>query len=251
MSETRQDIYRNVLKTCHEAGFESTITLIEDRHICFNIAAGKRVLKLLVKVAPNADRINETTARELHTIGQQLSAKPVIISEKRNRNDLEQGAVYERHGVPVISPNTFSDALLRNLLPYVYVRQGGVFVKLEPQLLRTLREKHELSLGKVAEILGVSRRTIYEYERGAIDPPVDTAIQLEDVFGTEVLKTISPFEPPTQSSQEQQKTPPVPPDGEVEEQAADKFAELGMDVIFARHSPFDAIAKTQDKTIIT
>ncbi|MHA1713276.1 MAG: hypothetical protein ACTSW4_04475, partial [Candidatus Ranarchaeia archaeon] len=41
------------------------------------------------------------------------------------------------------------------------------------------------------------------------------------------------------------------PEDEVEEQAADKLNDLGVNVIFARHAPFDAIAKTKDKSIIT
>jgi len=251
LSELIQDIHKNVLRTCYKAGFQSTITLLENQHICFDIAASKNVLQLLLKVVTNADRLNETTIKELNRVASQLMAKPVIISKKRNRKKLEEGAVYERHGVPVISPKTLSDALLQSILPYVYVRQGGIFVKLDKQLLRTLREAHNLSLGKVAEILGVSRRTIYEYERGTIDPPVNKAVYLEDLFGPDVIKSISPFDPPTHSPQKGAQSEDILPEDEVEEQAADKLNDLGVNVIFARHAPFDAIAKTKDKSIIT
>ena len=239
------------MKTCNKAGLESTTTVVDDRKICFNIAARKSAFSLLFKVVINADRVTENSTKELHMLSKQLIAKPVIISLKRNRTELEQGAVYERHGIPVISPKTLADTMLRNTLPFVYVKQGGIFVKLNPELLRKLREEQGLSLGAIAEKLGISRRSIYEYERGTTDPPVEKAIHLENLFGPNVIMAVSPFDPPRQSSNEEQATKPNLPEDEIEEQAGDKLNELGIDVFFARYAPFDAIARTKDKSIIT
>jgi putative transcriptional regulator len=206
---------------------------------------------LLFKVVKNADRVTENSAQELQKLSKYLVAKPVIISNKRNRAELEHGAVYERHGIPIISPETLADTMLRNNHPIVYVKQGGIFVKLNSDLLRQLREAQDLSLGTVAEKLGVSRRSIYEYERGTIDPPVEKAIQLEDIFGPQVIMAISPFDSPRQSGEDKPKAKLNPPEDEVKEQAGDKLNELGIEVFFARYAPFDAIAKTKNKTIIT
>jgi putative transcriptional regulator len=53
----------------------------------------------------------------------------------------------------------------------------------------------ELSVGKLAELLRISRRTLYGYERGMAKASVSVAYNLEWVLGIPVVKPIDIFDP--------------------------------------------------------
>jgi len=57
--------------------------------------------------------------------------------------------------------------------------------------LRQRREEAGISLGALAKELGVSRETVYRYEREEIEAPAKIAQKLIDMFGEDVIKKIS------------------------------------------------------------
>ncbi len=57
--------------------------------------------------------------------------------------------------------------------------------------IRVLRENHEYSQDKLAEVLGVSRQLVSKWERGAGLPTVDMIVKMSELFGVttdEILK---------------------------------------------------------------
>lgn len=52
--------------------------------------------------------------------------------------------------------------------------------------LRLLRNEHKLSQSELAEKIGVSERTIYNYETKDRIPKIDTVAKIADVFGVTV-----------------------------------------------------------------
>ena len=48
-----------------------------------------------------------------------------------------------------------------------------------------------MSLGTLATMVGVSRRTISKYEEEGMDASIDVVLQLEDIFGVELARPIN------------------------------------------------------------
>ncbi|WP_243674689.1 helix-turn-helix domain-containing protein [Vulcanisaeta distributa] len=68
--------------------------------------------------------------------------------------------------------------------------KGIVRASVKGQLLRRLREDRGMSLGDLAKMLGVTRRTVYEYERESMEASERTARMLVSIFNEDVLSDV-------------------------------------------------------------
>ncbi|MHA1754032.1 MAG: transcriptional regulator [Candidatus Odinarchaeia archaeon] len=155
---------------------------IKDSQSCFDIAVRKDDISFLLKIMSDIDNLQEIQASELKILSKILSTKPLIIGEKTRKGRIEDGVVYQRFSIPAINLRTLYYVIKKNLFPVVYAKRGGYYVKLNSSLLRAIREKHSLSLKDIADMLGVTRKTVYEYERGSMDSTLNTASKLEEIF---------------------------------------------------------------------
>ncbi len=146
---------------------------------------------LAVKVEEELEKCNQLIARELGKVGEFMDACYLVISEKYRGRRLLEGVFYKRYGIYAISAETLETLLRGEKIPFVYASQGGVYAKLDHERMRALREKRGLSLGDLAYEVGVSRKAIYEYERGRMDASIEIAVRLEEVLKANVVKRIS------------------------------------------------------------
>jgi putative transcriptional regulator len=106
---------------------------------------------------------------------------------------LEDDTVYSRYDLGAFTLKTIEDVLLNGMSPLIAASPGGYYVRLDGEAIRKKRMEKGLSIGKMAEIMGVSRRTLYGYERGMSKAPVATAFKLEWILGVPVVKPIDIF----------------------------------------------------------
>ncbi|HOV67866.1 MAG TPA: helix-turn-helix domain-containing protein, partial [Methanoregulaceae archaeon] len=136
------------------------------------------------------------------------------------------------------------DYLVEGVPPLVYASPGGLYVNIDGDVLRELRESRNLSLGDLGHVLGVSRRTISKYEAG-MGTTLEMAIKLEEFFDAEVIESIdllnyrSHFQP----------SPPGEPAPESAALAA--LHRLGLQLHHLRRAPFQAMARFEEQTILT
>lgn len=52
--------------------------------------------------------------------------------------------------------------------------------------LKALRQQHNLSQQKLADILHVSQQSVYKYENGITSPDIETLIRIADYFNTSI-----------------------------------------------------------------
>ena len=116
--------------------------------------------------------------------------------------------MYVRDGIYAISPATLYDYFVEKIPPLVYALPGGLYVNIDGEVLRDLREKRNMSLGDLGQVLGVSRRTISKYE-GGMGTTLDVAIRIEEFFNTGVVESIDLIwdEPPKAMEGEQKEVP--------------------------------------------
>jgi putative transcriptional regulator len=175
---------------------------------------------------------------------------PLIVGLKSKTEPLEEDVVYERHGIPVIAPETLRNMVVDEVYPEVLADRGGYYVPIDGNVIKEIREKENLSLKDLANIAHVSRETIYKYEHGIVRACPETAMILEDILNIKITLSINIF-----------KTPELIPesDNKISKDAQEpkELVKLGFGVINTQRTPFDAIARANfthsenDNTLLT
>ena len=162
--------------------------------ISFDIVARCDTKLLIIKVLSNVDAFSKESANEMSVLAEALGGSPLLIGERSGAGNIDENIVYSRFGVPIISLITLSDYLLEGVPPFIFAAPGGLYVRLDSDLLRKIREEKNISLGTLAEIAGVSRRTIQMYEAG-MGAMIDAAIRLEEFLDIPIVTPVDPFTP--------------------------------------------------------
>jgi putative transcriptional regulator len=171
------------------------------RPSCFDYAASKGENVILVKVQLDIDNFSQGDSQELKLVAKSISASSILISEKAREKPLEDDTVYSRYDVLAVNPKTFENVVLHNTHPLVQAGPGGYYVEIDWEAVKKRRQELGLSVGEMAEMVGISRRTIYGYERGMAKASVTVAYKLICALGIPVAKSIDIFE----KSREQRK----------------------------------------------
>ncbi|WP_049901911.1 transcriptional regulator [Halococcus agarilyticus] len=177
---SRSALVGNVTAMLEDAGF-----LVSDRCAVrpksFDVAARRSDELLLVKILGNIDAFDGTTGVEMRRLGRFLDATPLVIGLRTRDEELKPGVMYLRHGVPVLSPDTALDLFVEEVPPMIYAAPGGLYVNIDGEVLADEREDRDWSLGRLADELGVSRRTVSKYEDG-MNASVEVAARMEDLL---------------------------------------------------------------------
>jgi len=183
------DATESILK---KAGFQVS-KRCTSRPSCFDLTVRKEEHLAFLKAFTNVGNITTKDALELKTISNFFSAAPLFISSKMRGKPLEDDTVYERYNIYAITLKTLEDIVFHSMHPLVEAGPGGYYVSLDGDAIRETRQKLGLSIGKLAEMMGISRRTLYGYEKGMTKASVSAAYNLEWVLGTPLVKPINVF----------------------------------------------------------
>lgn len=178
-----------------DAGF-TVSQICRSRPSCFDIAARKKDHLIFVKVQPDIGCISPNDSMELRIISESFSAASLLISEETREKPLEDDTVYSRFNVMAVTLKTFENIVLRNTLPLIQAGPGGYYVEIDGEVIKRRRQELGLSVGDVAEKVGISRRTLYGYERGMTKASVIAAYRLLCTLGVPVAKPVNIFETP-------------------------------------------------------
>lgn len=213
-------------------------------HASFDLVARKGSVILVVKAVLNADSISGRAVDGMVTLARAVDGSPLIVSVRTGRSDIEDGVMYTRASIPVISHQTLFDLIIEGVPPIVYAAGGGFYAKLDSEMLRKTREGG-MSLGDLAEMCGVNRRTIKMYEEG-MNTTLDVALRLEEGLGVELILPVDPL------SGRGRTTPDSvcmnAPRGLVKD-IFDRLQEIGYSVDLATRCPFDAVAHDADVVV--
>jgi putative transcriptional regulator len=193
VERTRERSIERVCEILTTAGF-----FVSDAHsirpTSFDLVARRDSLLLILKVLKNIDALDPDEARRLRELGQLFPAVPLVIGRTSGASPLEPGVVYNRYGIPILVEESLEDYVHKGLPPFLFSSPGGVFARIDGPRLRAIREARNLSLGALASIAGVSRRTIQLYEEGA-GAEVDVVERLEEFTGEPIALAIDLLQP--------------------------------------------------------
>jgi putative transcriptional regulator len=237
---TRPVLVKEIREMLDKSGF-ATSDPKEIVHASFDLVARRDTLILVIKVVLNADSVGEKAVVGMVTLARAVNGSPMIIAPRSGKASIEDGVMYARATIPVISPQTLHDLFLEGVPPMVYAGSGGFYVKVDSDVLREAR-KGGVSLGELAEVGGVRRRTIQMYEDG-MGAKLEVALRLEESLGMELILPVNPVvscEFPHIESNER-------PEGLAKE-VYDDLGRIGFSVDLAQRCPFDALA--HDKKVL-
>lgn len=181
----REHILNDIIKTLIANGYE----VFYSNNYSFDIfAKGKR--NFIIKVYLNVDSLDYKIAKDILAISKVFEAIPIIVSVKDSHGVFSDGVLYLRFGIANITPKTFKDIINGKIkLDSFYVR-GKQLCYIDNNKLKALRLKHGYSLEKLANVAGITKKCLYEIERGINNPTLKTTERLESILGEKLRKDI-------------------------------------------------------------
>jgi len=190
MGEGRLEAAETVLKA---AGFTMSRPCIS-RPSCFDFAVRREGNLILVKILPDIGNLTLIDSQELGEISGCFSAASMIIGQEARERPLEDDTIYRRYNISAVNLKTFENVVLHNVRPLIQANPGGYYVEIDGGAIRQRRQDLGLSVGEVADMVGISRRTIYGYERGLAKASVPAAYKLVWALGIPVAKSMDIFQ---------------------------------------------------------
>ena len=240
----------NVIAMLEDAGF-AVSDRCSVRPKSFDVVARRDRDLVLVKILGNIDAFDRATGVAMRRLGEFLGGTPIVIGLRTRDKELDPGVMYLRHGVPVLSPDTAYNLFVEDVEPLIYAAPGGLYVSIDGDVLKDEREERGWSLGRLANELGVSRRTVSKYEDG-MDASVDIAQQLEELFGGDLT---NPLEVMEGADSVREDDAPEDGAGEGEEpESARVLSRVGFVVHPTARAPFRTVsedAEDAERTLIT
>jgi len=247
-TSSREQLIDSVRSTLGKAGF-----YLSDPHsmrsFSFDIVARKDKLLLLVKALSNIDSISAEDAKGLRVLAMALGGNAIVIGLHSGAGPLRDGILYSRFGVPIISEATFNEYILEGIPPFIYAAPGGLYVRVDGEQLKNIRQVRNISLGMLAEAAGVSRKAIQMYESG-MGAMIEIAAKLEDYLQEPIVQPLDPFS----YSLEEEIIKALWTFERFEGLNKDVFEmlkEIGYSVLPTSRCPFDAIAKEEELLLLT
>ncbi len=192
MTRLEKDIECTAETVLKEAGFTVSQKCC-CRPSCFDFAARKDENLVFVKAQSDIANFSQADSLDLAVISKHFSAMSILISKKAREKALEDDTVYSRYHLLAVTQRTFEDMLLRRTFPLVQAGPGGYYVEIHGEAVKERRQDLGLSVGELAEMTGVSRRTLYSYERGTAKASVSAAYNLICILGIPVARPIDIF----------------------------------------------------------
>jgi len=245
MAIKREDMLARLRQSLAKAGY-FTSDPHNIRSISFDVIARRDKLLLIIKALTNIDSLSGEDAEQLRIIANALQGSPLVIGLHSSSGKLEEGILYSRFGVPIISEATFHEHILEGVPPFVYAAPGGLYVRLDGELLKRIRQERNISLGTLAEVAGVSRKAIQMYESG-MGAMIEIAARIEEFLNEPIVVPLNPF---SYTAEVEKTLKTFDTFKGLNRDVFEMLREIGYSVVPTIRCPFDALASEQDLLLL-
>src|SRR5213593_652376 len=120
----RKDLVDDVREVLAKTGFFLS-EAHKGRGLSFDVVARRDDQLLLLKVLQNVDALGKVGADELRLLATTLGGSPLVIGEHTGDGRMEDGVIYSRFGIPILSKRTFTNLLKEGVPPFMFSAPGG------------------------------------------------------------------------------------------------------------------------------
>jgi putative transcriptional regulator len=213
----------------------------------FDMVARRDDSLIIVKVLTNVDSLSEEVAKEIKTLCSLLEASPLLIGEKNGSGVLEDNVIYYRFGIPAVTLTTLKHYLFEGTPIKAYAAPGGLYVNLDEEKLRRLRQEKNISLGTFARYVNVSRRMVRMYEEG-MNSRIEVAHRIEELLESPITVPLDLLKNPMQSKISLT-YPKIRND--FHREIFSLLQRVGYKIIPMGKCPFEALSKIKEKILLT
>jgi len=258
VARTREQWIERLRDLLERAGFYVTATQ-GVRPSSFDLAARRDATLLLVKVLKNIDALDAEEAARLRELGRLFPAIVIVVGQTSGASQLDDGVVYTRYDVPIVTEDTLRDYLEKAVPPFLYASPGGSFAQIDGERLKFLRRARGLSLGALAQIAGVSRRAVQLYEEGQgaeatvverietyLDAPIVRPIELFVLARRAAPAASRDGGDGASKDSSGEPTPPPSTGDPLRDGVLAQLGTMGLEVTITVRAPFDALARTPE-----
>jgi len=244
----RQQLLSSIRDVLGRAGFS-----VSDPYMIhlpgFDLVARREDTLLILKALTNIDGLSEEVGKELRTLAYLLKATPLLIGEKNGVSSLQDDVVYFRFGIQAVTLATLTNHVFNKASVDAYAAPGGLYVNLDKEKIRRLRQEKNISLGTFARSVHVSRRTVRMYEDG-MSARIDIASRIEELFEEQVSTPIDLLRP---LMVEAERLPSYQEDHmkAFQQEVFSLLQDVGYKIIPMDRCPFEALSKEKEKILLT
>ena len=239
MDDYRKGMIEYTGRFLRESGFSLSACDL-DGLSSFDLIARRENESYVIKVLYNVDPFRIENAIEISRIGKMLGSAVLLIGERAGNGFLEDGIVYFRHSIPIMSTETFHN-YVNGEKPLVYAGPGGYYVSLDGKKMQEARSRSRLSIGNVSMSIGTSRRSISLYESGN-SATLEVFQKLTRILKEDISRRIDISEYINTKEDEPEK-----PEDEFLFDIYTNMIKIGLDMNLIRKAPFNALARDNIK----
>ncbi|AWR99967.1 helix-turn-helix domain-containing protein [Metallosphaera hakonensis] len=227
----------NVLEVLEREGVSySLIEYPEKNRKSIDIIARGKQRRFVIKIS--LDKPSKDETKELRNFSAMTGGMPIVVTD-----DTEEDIAIGKDNVIGLSVEGLAKAL-RGEKIFIYRTRGGIFIKIKSEVLRRKRMEMNYSMGDLSKLLGVTRKTIYDYENGESDVSIEVAEKLIDLFGEEVIGDVCDGSIPLLDSNEVQSMDTI------SSRIAKNLSEAGFTSTAFRFTAVDVVASKGSKKVL-
>ncbi|MCC6043410.1 MAG: helix-turn-helix domain-containing protein, partial [Desulfurococcaceae archaeon] len=148
---------------------------------------------LLLKVTENLDELSKQEVSDLKKVRVAYDAYTVIIAQRDEKGDLEDEVVYYKYDNVAVTPKTLEDYIVKGQKSLVAYIRGNYVLKINPEKLRERASESGISRGELADLLGISKKAVYMYERGEMHIVLEKGVKLASILGEDIFEEFDIF----------------------------------------------------------
>lgn len=145
---------------------------------------------LVIKLMQNIDNIKPYYFNEINLIAHLISAIPLFIANENRHSLLRTDSIYIRKNIFALNFKTFQKIIQNptTALALSYAKQGGFFYDVDGKKFKELREKQGYSRKDMAEKMGLSSKTISNYEKNNMRTSIEHSKLFQQILGDKIIK---------------------------------------------------------------
>ncbi|MFX1505581.1 MAG: helix-turn-helix domain-containing protein [Promethearchaeota archaeon] len=204
--------------------------------------------KIITKVVVDLDFFKKQNSIDLQLISKLISGFPLLISHSATQKHIKKGTLYRRHNISAISLKTLQMFLqyekgLESAKISKFTHRGGIYVNLSKEEFKTRRRQLQLDMTILAKKVGISRQSLYKYEKGESFPKTKYFKILCKILGNNLDVPIDILENQFKDICQQTLEDYKKPRSQLQKEITNYLADKEFDVLWFKSEPFDGLSK--------